>query len=121
MQLFLWLEADDLHSISPDYFSLAVLSWAELGQVAFAHAAWQRHTKLTTQLTAVQQQQVFASALGVLTQQPDAAAMSLVNDVCMLGAQLGLQQSPGQMQQLVDVLLTVPDRQQAHTVSRCSC
>ena len=120
MQLFIWLEADDVHSISQDHFNLAVLSWAELGQVAPAHAAWQRHTKLTTKLTAFQQQQVFASALVVLTQQPDAAATVLANDVCMDGAQLGLQQSPRQVQQLVRVLLTIPYRQEAYTVNSWS-
>lgn len=106
MQLFGLLEAEGGHSLASGELCLAVLSWLSMHEVHAAYAAWQRHSKLLSHLTAAQQQQIFQAALKVLQGQPDAAAaVAMARDCCLLAAKLKMPRSPEQVLQLVDMLL----------------
>ena len=62
VQLFLLLEAEDGHSLASEELSLAILSWLSMHEVSTAHAAWQRHSKLTVRMSQSEQQNVFEAA-----------------------------------------------------------
>lgn len=120
MQLFGLLEAEGGHSLASGELCLAVLSWLVMHEVQAAHAAWQRHSKLLSHVTAAQQQQIFQAALKVLQGQPDAAAVAMARDCCLLAAKLKMPRGPEQVLQLVDMLLAGHQNYQACMVSR-SC
>ena len=115
--MFLLLEADPQHHISATELPLAVVSWLTMSQCEAAHAAWQRHSKLTLQSSPQQQQQVFQRALEVLKEQPGAVAAALATDCCLLAAKLSMSDSSDQLQQLIDTLLAGHHRQEAYNVS----
>lgn len=117
MQLFLLLEADDKHCLSSEELSAAVVSWLTMSEVHAAHAVWQRHSKLTLQMTTKQQQKAFQAALNMLQHQPDTTAVVMARDCCLLAASLRLPGNSQQLQQLVDVLLADHQNQEAYTVN----
>ena len=125
MQLFLLLEAEAGYHVSSDELMLAVLSWLKLCQPLAAHAAWQRHTQLTAQLTAAQQQAAFQAALagpaatqGRKKRQLDGAIVAMAMGCCLLAARLGMPQSCEQLQQLVSLLLEAGSHRKAYKVSQ---
>ena len=118
VQLFTSLETDTGHRLSSEELSLALLSWLLLTKVSTAHAAWQRHSKLTAHMTASQQQEVFHAILRVLQEQSDDAAADMAQDCCLLAAKLKWTQSYEQVQQLVDALLAGRQHKHAYHVSR---
>ena len=117
MQLFLLLEADPQHSSTSKELTIAVVSWLVMRNIGAAHAAWQRHSQLTLQMTAEQQQEVFHAALSMLQKQPDAMAVAMAKDCCLLAASLGLPRSSKQLQQLIDTLLADHRTHEAYIVS----
>ena len=124
MQLFLLLEAEAEYRVSSDELMLAVLSWLKLCQPEAAHVAWQRHSQLTAQLTAAQQQAAFQAALagpaGTQGQkrQLNDTVVAMAVDCCLLGARLGMPKSSEQLQQLVSLLLGAGSHRKAYKVSQ---
>ena len=64
----------------------AMLSWLKQGQPGAAHAAWQRHRKLTADLDPAAQQEVFEAALAQVMATQAAAAIALAKEACMAAA-----------------------------------
>ena len=121
MQLFNSLQGDSQHHISLMELKTAMLSWLKQGQPGAAHAAWQRHGKLTANMGSAVQQEVFEAALAQVTAPQAAAAIALAKDACMAAAVARMRQCSKQLPELMQTMSRKQAYKEAHTVRQQLC
>ena len=116
MQLFNLVQGDSQHDVSLTELKTAMLSWLKQGQPGAAHAAWQRHEKLTTKMDPAVQQEVFEAALAQVVATQAAAATALAKEACMAAATAEMPQCSEQLPELMQAMSRKQTHKEAHTV-----
>ena len=116
MQLFDLVQGDSQHHVSLTELKTAVLSWLQQGQPGAAHAAWQRHKKLTTKMDPALQKEVFEAVLAKVVAKQAAAAIGLAKDSCMVAAVAKMPQCSQQLSELMQAMSRKQTYKEAYTV-----
>ena len=116
MQLFNLVQGDSQHHVSLMELKTAMLSWLKQGQPGAAHAAWQRHRKLTAKMDPAVHKEVFEAVLAQVVATQAAAAIALAKDWCMAAALAKVPRCSEQLSELMQAMSRKQTYKEAHKV-----